>query len=191
MLPQLETAIVNLAINSRDAMPEGGKLTIETGNAYLDRAYAEAEPDLTPGQYVMVAVTDTGAGISPDNLPQVFEPFFTTKPTGHGTGLGLSQVLRLHQAVGRPRAHLQRVGRRNHRKALSSALHGHPRAAARSARGFTVEGSPQPDGAGGGGRAGGARICHRGPQGAGIRRDLRRSSERRTGAARGSSRPST
>ena len=90
-LPQLETAIVNLAINSRDAMPEGGRLTIETGNAYLDRAYA-ADDDVIPGQYVMVAISDTGAGIPADILGQVFEPFFTTKPTGMGTGLGLSQV---------------------------------------------------------------------------------------------------
>ena len=91
-LPQLETAIVNLAINSRDAMPGGGKLTIETGNAYLDRDYAQADEDVTPGQYVMVAITDTGAGIPADVIGQVFEPFFTTKPTGMGTGLGLSQV---------------------------------------------------------------------------------------------------
>jgi signal transduction histidine kinase/CheY-like chemotaxis protein len=91
-LPQLETAIVNLAINSRDAMPEGGRLTIETGNAYLDRTYAADDEDVTPGQYVMVAITDTGAGIPADVLGQVFEPFFTTKPTGMGTGLGLSQV---------------------------------------------------------------------------------------------------
>jgi signal transduction histidine kinase/ActR/RegA family two-component response regulator len=91
-LPQLETAIVNLAINSRDAMPNGGKLTIETGNAYLDRAYAGADEDVKPGQYVMVAITDTGIGIPANVLDQVFEPFFTTKPTGMGTGLGLSQV---------------------------------------------------------------------------------------------------
>jgi CheY-like chemotaxis protein len=89
---QLETAIVNLAINSRDAMPDGGKLTIETGNAYLDRAYADGDDDVKPGQYVMVAITDTGCGIPADVLGQVFEPFFTTKPTGMGTGLGLSQV---------------------------------------------------------------------------------------------------
>jgi signal transduction histidine kinase len=92
-IAELETAILNLAINSRDAMPDGGKLTIETSNAYLDRAYASTEPDLTPGQYVMVAITDTGFGIAPEILSQVFEPFFTTKPTGQGTGLGLSQVL--------------------------------------------------------------------------------------------------
>ena len=108
--PQLETAILNLAINARDAMPEGGKLTLEAGNAYLDRAYAETEPEVNPGQYVMVAITDTGSGIPADLLAQVFEPFFTTKPTGMGTGLGLSQVqgfvkqsgghLRLYSEVG-------------------------------------------------------------------------------------------
>jgi len=91
-LPQLEIAIINLAINARDAMPEGGKLTIETGNAYLDRTYVQGEEDLQPGQYVMIAITDTGTGIAPELLSQVFEPFFTTKPAGKGTGLGLSQV---------------------------------------------------------------------------------------------------
>jgi len=109
-LSQLETAIVNLAINARDAMPRGGSLTIETANTYLDRAYAEGELEITPGQYVMVAITDTGAGIPPELLAQVFEPFFTTKPVGAGTGLGLSQVhgfikqsgghLRLYSEVG-------------------------------------------------------------------------------------------
>ena len=91
-LPQLETAIVNLAINARDSMPHGGKLTIETGNAFLDRDYANREEEVTPGQYVMVAVSDSGTGIAPDLLEKDFEPFFTTKPTGAGTGLGLSQV---------------------------------------------------------------------------------------------------
>ncbi len=90
--PQLEAAVLNLSLNARDAMPDGGKLTIECGNAYLDRDYVEARDDVTAGQYVLVAVSDTGTGIAPDVLSQVFEPFFTTKPIGMGTGLGLSQV---------------------------------------------------------------------------------------------------
>ncbi len=89
---ELETAIVNLAINARDAMPEGGKLTIETANVYLDLAYVEANPDAAAGQYVMVALTDTGSGMTSEILAQVFEPFFTTKGPSAGTGLGLSQV---------------------------------------------------------------------------------------------------
>ena len=89
---QVENAILNLAINSRDAMDGNGKLTIEVGNAHLDAHYARQHPEVEPGQYVMIAVTDTGCGISPDILDKVFEPFFTTKPLGKGTGLGLSMV---------------------------------------------------------------------------------------------------
>ncbi|WP_246685974.1 CHASE3 domain-containing protein [Mesorhizobium sp. B2-4-6] len=89
---QVENAIINLAVNARDAMDEKGKLTIETANCYLDEAYAVAHPEVKAGQYVMIAVTDTGAGMSPDIMTKAFEPFFTTKPAAKGTGLGLSQV---------------------------------------------------------------------------------------------------
>ncbi len=89
---QVQTALLNLAINARDAMDGHGKLTIEAGNAFLDDNYALRHAEVTPGQYVMIAVSDTGCGIAPEILEKVFDPFFSTKPEGRGTGLGLSMV---------------------------------------------------------------------------------------------------
>ena len=103
---QLESALLNLTINARDAMPDGGELTIETSMVELDQAYVATKPEVKPGRYIMIAVSDTGSGMSEDTLEKVFEPFYTTKPIGQGTGLGLSMVYGFaRQSGGQVRIH--------------------------------------------------------------------------------------
>ena len=118
---QLSTALLNLAVNARDAMPDGGKLMIETSNVVLDDASAKADPEITPGSYVLVSVADNGAGIPAAIRDKVFEPFFTTKQVGKGTGLGLSMVYGFAKQSGGHVTIIKRRGARHHDQDLSAA----------------------------------------------------------------------
>jgi PAS domain S-box-containing protein len=141
----LESALVNLAINARDAMPNGGKLTLEGANVYVDEDYSRMNPELPAGQYVVICVSDTGIGMAPDVVSRAFEPFFTTKELGQGTGLGLSQVYGFVKQSGWPHKDLQRDGpgydrqnlpatpaRKASRRNQRSGSSGHRRRASRS-----------------------------------------------------------
>jgi nitrogen-specific signal transduction histidine kinase len=108
---QLENSLVNLAINARDAMPAGGRLTVETSNGRIDQDYAAQYPEVEPGDYVRITVSDSGSGIPNDVLPHVFDPFFSTKDTGKGSGLGLSMV---HGFVKQSAGHIRIYSERGH-----------------------------------------------------------------------------
>ena len=105
---QLETALLNIAINARDAMPEGGTLTIATGNAELDADYVAHHPGVAPGDYVEIEIADTGVGMAPDVVERIFEPFFTTKAAEQGHRARLEHGVWLHEAIQRPHQRLQR-----------------------------------------------------------------------------------
>ena len=136
----LESAIINLGINARDAMPDGGKLTVEAVNVLADEDYCRVNPELSPGQYVIVCVTDTGTGMTADVLNHAFEPFFTTKESGQGTGLGLSQVYGFVKQSGGHVKIYSEVGQGTSIRMYFPRYHGEARAVESDADEFRPEG---------------------------------------------------
>ena len=175
---QLESALLNLAINARDAMPDGGRLTIATANARLDSVAADT-PALSPGEYICIAVTDTGVGMSAEVAARAFDPFFTTKPIGQGTGLGLSMIYGFARQSNGHVTIDSRIGQGTSVKLYLPRHHGDidTEQASAVAGGRTCR--DRRNRAGGRGRAGGARR-HPGDAGrAGLPDAARRSMDRR------------
>ena len=137
----LESTIVNLAINARDAMPNGGKLTIEAANVSADDEYSRANPELAAGQYVVICVSDTGSGMTPEVLNHAFEPFFTTKEPGHGTGLGLSQVYGFVKQSGGHVKIYSELGEGTSIKMYFPRYHGHAQSVSEETDEFIAEGA--------------------------------------------------
>jgi PAS domain S-box-containing protein len=142
---QVESALLNLAVNARDAMRQGGKLTIETGNAFLNDDYTRHRNEMTAGEYVFIAVSDTGTGMTQEVLEHAFEPFFTTKAVGHGTGLGLSQVYGFVKQSGGDVELCSAVGRGTTVKMYFPRTDGQPEREPET-RGATAAASPLPYG---------------------------------------------
>ena len=176
---QLTTAVLNLALNARDAMPRGGKLTLETRNVHLDEDYARLNTEVAPGDYVMIAVSDTGTGIAADLIEKVFDPFFTTKEVGKGTGLGLSMVFGFVKQSG---GHIKIYSEEGHGTTVRIYLPrstGQGQAIVDTAASASIE-RRQRDRARRRGRRAGAHICH----GAGRKPRLCDAGSRQRGARR-------
>jgi signal transduction histidine kinase/ActR/RegA family two-component response regulator len=140
---QIEQVLINLAVNARDAMPEGGTLTLETSHVQLDKTYCENHPEATVGPHVMLAVSDTGCGMTPEVKASVFEPFFTTKPPGQGTGLGLAMVHGLIRQHGGSIAFYSEPGQGTTFKVYLPALHVKPTSLGLSTHLPTVKGGTE------------------------------------------------